>query len=101
MEGRVRVLHSFTHPQVQQLLYLMQSSIVSEAIEGIIQARPGATRVKDGALTVPGTKESKRLSMKRQSMQVPEGGGEGEGGMGGGRCNCGRCCRCVPTPAGE
>ncbi len=82
----------------------MQSSIVSDAIENLVRARPGAIKEElggEGTLSVPLTKESKRLSMKRRSayaIEAEEGRG---GGGGGGRCNCGKCFICVPTPAGE
>ena len=90
--------HTHIHTQVQQLLWQMQSSVVSNAIEGLIVARPGAILgvdvgsegVGDGGmnLTVP-TSPSKRQSMKRRSMAF------------GGKCNCGKCCRCVPSPSGK
>ena len=65
--------------QVQQLLWLMYSSIILEAIGGVIQPCPGATRVRDSGLTVPVRKKSKQLSMKRQIGADTRRRGRGRG----------------------
>ena len=49
--------HTLTHTQIQRLLWQMQSSVVSEAIEGLIMARPGAMAGKE-----EGKGGSKRVS---------------------------------------
>lgn len=81
--------------QVQRLLWQMQSSVVTEAIEGLIMARPAAMGEKGegtGGGSKRGTlqKENKKQSLKRHSVAV--GGAKGP-------CTCGKCCRCIPSPS--
>lgn len=71
--------------QIQNLFWMMETKIVKEAVEGLIVARPG-----NALSTAPPTsKDAKRMSMKRQSIAVV------------GKCTCGKCLKCVPSPSGE
>ena len=73
--------------QIQQLLYLMQSGVVTNSIESLIIAWP-----KEGETSIllsPPSRDMKRLSMRRKSAM-----------MGGGKCNCGKCLKCIPSPSG-
>jgi len=75
------------HSQIQQLLYLMQSGVVTDSIESLITAWP-----KEGETSIllsPPSRDMKRLSMWRKSAM-----------MGGGKCNCGKCLKCNPSPSG-
>ena len=73
--------------QIQQLLYLMQSGVVTNSIESLISVWP-----KEGETSIllsPPSRDMKRLSMWRKSAM-----------MGGGKCNCGKCLKCNPSPSG-
>ena len=47
-------------------------------------------KAADGFLGLLSSKDMKRLSMRRRSAMI-----------GGGKCNCGRCLKCIPSPSGE
>lgn len=63
----------------------MESKTVKDAIDGLIMARPSKAN-KD--INYP--RDTKRLSLRRKSLY-------GQGG----KCTCGRCTKCIPSPSGE
>lgn len=72
--------------QIQLLLWLMESKVVKDAIDGLIMARPSQALGKDIA---PMTKEMKRMSLRRKASLAA-----------GGKCTCGKCTKCIPSPSG-
>ena len=72
--------------QIQLLLWLMESKVVRDAIDGLIMARPSQTLGKDLASM---SKEMKRMSLRRKASLAA-----------GGKCTCGKCTKCIPSPSG-
>ena len=66
----------------------MESKTVKDAIDALIQARPGGSSPSSSGGGV--TRDTKRSTLKRRS-QVPSGW----------KCNCGKCSKCLPSPSGE
>ena len=73
----------------------MESDTIKESIEVLTRARPCVSSNEDSSsltksLNTPIAKENKYSSMKRKSVALPAG-----------KCNCGKCSKCVPSPSGK
>ena len=67
----------------------MESKTVKDAIDALIQARPGGSSPSnDGG---GATRDTKRSTLCRRRSHVPSGS----------KCNCGKCSKCLPSPSGE
>ncbi len=73
----------------------MESDTIKEAIDALTRARPCVSQNDDQSnltksLNTPISKENRHSSIKRKSVALPAG-----------KCNCGKCSKCVPSPSGE
>ena len=82
--------------QIQQLLSLVESTTVKEAIKTLIGARPGSAESSSDSLLSTRSmdavfsQENKRLSIKRKSVALSNT-----------KCICGKCSKCIPSPSGK
>jgi len=78
----------------------MESNVVKEAVDFLINARPSSTAAGGTETTQLSTSlnelhvtappvESRKITVKRKSIAFPV------------KCNCGRCSKCVPSPSGK
>ena len=78
----------------------MESDVVKEAVDFLINARPSSTSAGGTETTQLSTSldnlhvaappvESRKITVKRKSLALPV------------KCNCGRCSKCVPSPSGK
>ena len=73
----------------------MESDTIKDAIDALRRARPCVSQNDDpssltNSLGAPISRDTRHLSMKRKSDALPAG-----------KCNCGKCSKCVPSPSGE
>ena len=73
----------------------MESDTIKEAIDALTRARPCVAHNDDQSsliksLNNPVSKENRQSSLKRKSVALQAG-----------KCNCGKCSKCVPSPSGE